>query len=321
MSQTRRDFLAGAALAAAAAAAGARAADRPTRDDISLAAWSLNRSFFVAQKWKLLDLPRIVRTEFDINGIELVNQFFENPMMRYLRELKANAAKFGVTFVLIMVDGEGDMIAPDKNERMQAAIAHRKWVDIAHYLGCHAIRCNLGGSTRDTSWKTDKDMVSRATESCGNLLEYAKGADLNVVLENHGGASSDADIMVSLMKAINHPNIGTLPDFGNVNPGDDHADVLRKIAPYAKGISVKASWRPDGTHNPAWDLEKMIRICQEAGYHGFWGIESSFGAGRRKPAEGAPAPPPEPPEVIWENELKGVRLTKTVLDRLVLKKA
>jgi len=86
--------------------------------------------------------------------------------------------------------------------------------------------------------------------------------------------------MVSLMKAVNNPSFGTLPDFGNVNPGDDNAEVLRKIVPYAKGISVKASWLPDGTHNKAWDLEKMIKICQDAGYHGYWGIESNYGAPR-----------------------------------------
>ncbi len=323
MAQTRRDFLAGAALAATAAAAGvraARAADRPTKDDISLAAWSINRSFFVGKKWKLLDLPRVVRTEFNINGIELVNQFFENPMMRYLQELKNNANKQGVSFVLIMVDGEGDMIALDKKERMQAAVAHRKWVDIANYLGCHAIRCNLGGG-RNNEWKNDKDLINRAVESFGDLLQYAKGANLNVVLENHGGASSDPDVMVSLMKAVNSPNFGTLPDFGNVNPGDDNAEVLRKIVPYAKGISVKASWLPDGTHNKAWDLEKMIKICQDAGYHGFWGIESNYGAPRRRPAEGAPPEPQPSPDEIWANELKGVQLTKAVLERLVLKKA
>jgi L-ribulose-5-phosphate 3-epimerase len=322
MTPSRRDFIARAGLAATAVAAGSLeplAADRPTKDDISLAAWSINRSFFVGKKWKLLDLPRIVRTEFAINGIELVNQFFENPMMRYLQELKGNAVNHGVKFVLIMVDGEGDMIATDKKERMQAAIAHRKWIDIASFLGCHAIRCNLGGN-RTADWKADKDLVSRAAESFSNLLEYAKGANLNVVLENHGGASSDPDVMVAVMKAVNNPNFGTLPDFGNVNPGDDHAAVLRKIVPYAKGISVKASWQPDGTHNKAWDLEKMIAICQESGYHGFWGIESSYGLARRKPAEGAPPELPQSPDLIWDNEIKGVRLTRDVLERLVIKK-
>ena len=307
---TRRIFL-----NAATAAAAGLAAPRPTADDISLAAWSLNRSFFQAHRWKNLDLPRIAREQFNINGLELVNQFFENPLMEYLKELKKNGDAHGVRFVLIMVDDEGDMSATNKTERMEAAIAHRKWVDIAHSLGCHAIRCNMGGPLRD--WKADKDIVSRAAESFHNLLEYAKQADVNIVIENHGGASSDPDVVVKLVNAVDNPNFGTLPDFGNVNQGDDPAEVLRKVVPYAKGISVKASWASDGTH-PRYDLEKMIRICQESGYHGFWGIESSYGR-RRRDASGQ-APAPESPDQVWENEVKGVQLTKAVLDRVVLKK-
>ncbi len=309
---TRRSFI-----AATAAGATAVAADRPTKDDISLAAWSINRSFFVAKKWKNVDLPRICREEFNINGLEFVNQFFENPVQSHLNQLRKNAAEHGVKMVLIMVDGEGDMAAPDRKERMQAAVNHRKWIDIAHYLGCHAIRCNLGGPRQN--WQPQKnEIVKYATESFTNLVEYAKGAGLNVVIENHGGASSNPDVLVPLMKAVNNPDFGTLPDFGNINPGDDHYEVIRKLMPYAKGVSVKSSWAPDGTH-PGWDLEKLIGICQQAGYHGFWGIESGFG---RTGRGGQQAQAPQlTNEQIWENEKKGVILTRQVLERTVLKKA
>jgi sugar phosphate isomerase/epimerase len=290
------------------AAGAALAAGRPTRDDISLAAWSINRSFFGAHRWKNLDLPRIAREQFDINGLEFVNQFFENPVMGYLNQLRKNGDAHGVRFVLIMVDGEGDMSAVDKKQRIDAAIAHRAWVDLAHYLGCRGMRCDRGGPRQN--WKGDAGLVSRAAESFHHLLDYAKQAELNIVIENHGGASSDPDVVVKLMKAVDNPNFGTLPDFGNINPGDDHAEVIRKIVPWAKGISVKASWAADGTH-PGWNLENIIRICQDAGYHGFWGIESNFA---RNSAEKLAA------DQIWENELKGVRLTKAVLDRVVLKK-
>ncbi len=326
MEQTRRSFLYSSVATAAAVAASRgslSAAPRPAKDDISLAAWSLNRSFFAGKKWKLLELPRIARQEFNINGLELVNQFFENPMQRYLQQVKKAGSDHGITFVLIMVDGEGDMSAKDRNERMMASVSHRKWIDIGHYLGCHAIRCNLGG-TRE-GWKEDKDLVNRAAESFTHLLEYAKEAGLNVVIENHGGASSDPEVLVSIMKAVNNPNFGTLPDFGNTNPGDDREEVLRKIVPYAKGISVKASWAADGTC--AWDLEKMLKICRDSGYHGFYGIESSFGrpgGGRRAPGSPEAGQPPveQPnPDQIWENELKGVKLTKAVVERVILNKA
>ncbi|HEU0140540.1 MAG TPA: TIM barrel protein [Bryobacteraceae bacterium] len=302
---TRRGFLSTTGVAAAQKVSPVIA----DKDDISLAAWSLNRSFFLAKRWKNIDLPRIAREEFNINGLEFVNTFFENPTMHYLQDLKKRGEKHGVAFVLIMVDGEGDMSAKDKQERTQAAIAHRKWVDIASFLGCKAIRCNMGGPREN--WQQDADLVGRAAESFYNLVEYASTAELNILIENHGGASSDPDVVVSLMKTVDHPRFGTLPDFGNVNPGADHAEVIRKLAPFAKGVSVKAAWTAEGTH-PGWDLEKLIGICRDAGYKGFWGIESSFGRyGRPRGNEETPPPPAR----IWQNEARGVQLTKAVLQK------
>jgi len=115
----------------------------------------------------------------------------------------------------------------------------------------------------------------------------------------------------TLPKSGSVPKFGLPTDFISFTTGDDHEEVIRKIVPYAKGISVKAAWAADGTH-AGWDLERIIRICQESGYHGFWGIESSFARTR--------APETLPVDQIWENELKGVRLTKAVLERVVLKK-
>ena len=310
MSQTRRQFL-GTSLAGAVAAA----APATGQDSISLASWSLVRSFR-AGKWKNLDLPRLLRDELGIHGLEYVNSFFENPTMGYLRRLKTNCDDHGVTSVLIMVDGEGDTAAADKAERMQAAVAHRKWVDIAHFLGCHAIRCNMRGGPED--WKQDNDIVARAAESFGDLLDYSQGSGLKIVIENHGGASSDPAILVALMKAVDNPRFGTLPDFGNVNAGDDHYEVVTKLMPYAKGVSVKASWTKEET-NPRYDLEKLIRIAQDAGYHGYWGIESSYGNPRRQRGQPPPAEPALSPEETWEYDKKGVLLTKAVLERTVVK--
>ncbi|MEX2302630.1 MAG: TIM barrel protein [Bryobacterales bacterium] len=311
MSQTRRQFMATSLAAAAAAATPTTSGE----DKISLASWSLVRSFR-AGKWTNLDLPRILRDELGIGGLEYVNSFFENPTLGYLQKLKRNCDEHGVTSVLIMVDGEGDTASLDKAERMQAAVAHRKWVDTAHFLGCHAIRCNMRGGADD--WKQDKDVAKRAAESFRDILEYSQGSGLNIVIENHGGASSDADVLVALMKEVNDPRFGTLPDFGNTNPGDDPYQVMTKLMPYAKGVSVKAGWALDESH-PRYQLEKMVKIAQDGGYHGYWGIESSYGNQRRGRGEQRPAEPALSPEQIWEHDKKGVLLTKAVLERTVLK--
>lgn len=283
----------------------------PARKDvISLAAWSLYRSFFQAKRWTNLDLPRITREEFGITALEFVNQFFDNPMLTSLQKLKRAGTDHGVKFVRIMVDNEGNMAAEDKNERMLSAGAHRKWVDIAHYLGCSDIRCNIRGGPKD--WKQDKDFAKRGAEAFRDLLDYSKGSGLDIVIENHGGASSDADLLASVMKLVNDPRFGTLPDFGNVNPGDDHYAVIRKLMPWAKGVSVKGMWASDGSH-PAYDIAKMCRMCLDMGFHGYWGIESSFGLwGRDRNSQ-------PPVNEAWAHECEGVRKTKAVLDSLLPK--
>ena len=153
-----------------------------------------------------------------------------------------------------------------------------------------------------------------------HLLEYAQGSKLDIIIENHGGASSDPDVLIAVMKAVHNPRFGTLPDFGNVNEGDDHYEVIRRIVPFAKGVSVKASWAADGTHT-RWDLAKLIRICQDSGFHGYWGIESNFGQSAARGQGGKRAAAKNlTPDQFWANEVKGVQLTKEVLERMFFKK-
>jgi len=232
------------------------------KDDISLAQWALVDEI-KAGKWKTLDLPKITREDFDINGIEFVNTLFEVPTIEYLNTLKQNAADNGTQMVLIMVDDEGDGCAATKEERKQFVINHRKWIDIAHYLGCHAIRTNCRG-TQDVS---KEDALKRASETYSLLLEYAAESNVEVLIENHGGVSNDPDWMVALMKEVNHPLFGTYPDWREPSNDFDNYTYLEKTAPFAKGMSYR--------NQPTEELTaKMIGLCQRAGYHGWYGIES-----------------------------------------------
>src|SRR5690349_3298150 len=138
------------------------------KDGISLAEWALVEEIR-AGKWKNLDFPRIAREDFGLDGIEFVNTLFESPTETYLQRLKQNANDQGVKMVLIMVDEEGDGCAETKKGRKQFETNHRKWVDIAHYLGCHAIRTNCRGPENVDK----KEALEWAAESYNMLLEYA----------------------------------------------------------------------------------------------------------------------------------------------------
>jgi len=232
------------------------------KDDISLAQWALVEEIR-AGKWKNLDFPRIAREDFGVNGIEFVNTLFEVPTEEYLKKLKQNAKDHGVTMVLIMCDAEGDGGADTKEGQKQFAINHRKWVDIAHYLGCHAIRTNCRGPQNADK----KEALKWSTDAYNQLLEYAKPSNVNIVIENHGGVSNDPDWMVDLMKKVNNPLFGTYPDWRQPSPEFDNYTYLQKTLPYAKGMSYRN--QPDDALTI-----KMIELSKKS-YKGWYGIESS----------------------------------------------
>lgn len=277
------------------------------KQGISLAAWSFSGSFFQG-KWKLLELPGILRDKLGITALEHVNQFFENPTLTYLGRLKKACADAGVQSTILMVDGEGGTASPDAAERKRAAIAHRKWFDAGHELGCYAVRCNVYGGAQN--WKADRDLVSRAAETMHMMLDYAKESGLDLIVENHGGASSDPDVLVALVKKVNHPKFGLLCDLGNWNKGDDRYASSRKILPYAKGLSVKGTWGPDT--DPEFDAEKLVKVALDFGYVGWWGLEVT-----PRRAQGAAK---RPVEEQFAEEVKTVLGAKAIVERVVLRK-
>jgi hypothetical protein len=237
-----------------------------TNHKISLAQWALVEEVR-AGKWKTTDFARIAREDFGLSGIEYVNTLMEVPTEEYLKTLKQNARDRDVRSVLIMVDDEGDGCSSSAAERLQFFINHRKWVDVAHYLGCHAIRTNCRG-TQEALRASAGQSLKWAAESYAPLLEYAAGANVQVVIENHGGLSNDADWMVALMKEVSHPFFGTYPDWREPSAEFDNYQYLAKTLPYAKGMSYR--------NQPTEELSgKMIALCRKGGYDGWYGIESS----------------------------------------------
>ena len=280
----RRDFARATLAGGAALALGGRpalAADAPTGKPapgkigeykISLAQWSLHKALR-AGTLDNLDFPKVTRRDYGIDGVEFVNQFFKDKAgdSGYLAELKKRAAGEGVTCVLIMIDGEGDLSAKDDKVRAKAVADHSKWVDAAAALGCHAIRVNTGNNYGP------KDTASVA-DGCGKLVEYATKSNINIICENHGGPSSDPDSLLALMKAVNSPRFGTLPDFGNF-PNKGHVysidvyDAIARMMPYAKGVSAK-SYDFDAQGKEAHlDFARIMKIVGDAGYTGFVGVE------------------------------------------------
>ena len=274
LSQTRRTFLtssAGLASAALMSSTSGRTAAAPSFR-ISLAQWSLHRALR-SGKLNHLDFAARTRKNFGIEAVEYVNSFFKDKAgdASFLAEMNRRAADSGVTQLLIMIDGEGQLGHPNKAERLKAVKNHHRWVEAAKELGCHSIRVNA------SSQGSYEEQISLAADGLRSLTEYGDQHDINVIVENHGGLSSNGAWLASVMKTVGHPRCGTLPDFGNFRlSGDEWYDRyrgVRELMPYAKAVSAK-SYEFDGNGNDKMtDYHRMMRIVLDAGYRGWVGIE------------------------------------------------
>ena len=289
---------------------------------ISLAQWSLHRSFFgdslsqgfgpfvetlhsdnyrslLAGALNPMDFARIARRDYGIDGVEYVNTFFFDRArdMDYLREMKTVAEGEGVQSLLIMCDAEGNLGDPDESQRAQAVENHHKWVEAAKFLGCHSIRVNAGS---DQSLPLEEQQ-RLAADGLRRLCEFADQHGINVIVENHGGPSSDGSWLAGVMQQVDHPRVGTLPDFGNFKVKDDpetwydRYQGVTELMPYAKAVSAKTHAFDAQGNEVNTDYTQMMKIVLDAGYRGYVGIEYE-GGGLSEP--------------------DGIRATKALLERV-----
>jgi sugar phosphate isomerase/epimerase len=262
---------------------------------ISLAEWSFHKALF-AGKMSNLDFPLRAKKEFGINIVEYVSPFFNKKESdaAYLKELLTITKNEGIQNHLIMVDGEGDLGDLDPAKRTKAIENHYKWVDAAKTLGCLTIRVNASGKG------SEQDVKTAVVEGLSRLTAHAKKSKINVIVENHGGYSSDGKWLSDVMRQVNSPYCGTLPDFGNFRiSADKQYDMyqgVKDLMPFAKGISAKTFKFDENGNEPDIDYTKMFKIIHDANFNGIVGIE-------------------------WEgdslSEEEGIKKTKTLLEKVL----
>lgn len=267
----RRRFLEQTAAATASlglASLGAPAAKAAARKfKISLAQWSLHKALF-SKKMTNLDFAQQATTVYGIDAVEYVNQFFKDKAKdpKYLGEMKTRSEDQNVKNVLIMIDDEGFLGDPDDAKRTKAVENHYQWVEAAKFLGCHSIRVNA------YSKGTPEEQAKLAADGLRRVAEFATPHQINVIVENHGGLSSNGEWLAGVMKTVNLPNCGTLPDFGNFKEYDRYKGV-EEMMPFAKGVSAKSYDFDAEGNDTKIDYGRMIKIVLDAGYNGYIGIE------------------------------------------------
>lgn len=255
---------------------------QPKELKLSLAQWSIHRALENG-KLKAEDFPAIAKNNFGIDAVEYVNSFYKDHAndQKFWERLRAKADSLGVKSLLIMVDGEGDLGNPDANERKRAVENHFKWVDAASILGCHSIRVNAFGEG------SKEDVQAAMVDALKQLCSFAQKSTINVLIENHGLYSSDAQWIAEIIKQVNMPNAGTLPDFGNwcmqiqwgstqdgqCNEVYDRYKGVSEMLPYARGVSAKSYDFTEQGNETTIDYGLMLKIIKESDFDGYIGIE------------------------------------------------
>ena len=237
---------------------------------ISVAQWSLNKLFW-DKKLDNRDYGKYIREQYDLDAVEWVNSFFKQYAtdFGYLREMKQRCDDHGVKTLLVMVDGEGNLGDPDDAKRKQAVENHYKWVVASKLLGGHSIRVNAKSNGK-LPWEEQKKL---AADGLAQLTEFARGFGINVIVENHGGLSSNGKWLAQVMELVALPECGTLPDFGNFYGQYDNYLGIHEMMPYAKAVSAKCkTFDANGDHVET-DYMRMMRIVLGHGYRGYVGVE------------------------------------------------
>ena len=240
--------------------------------EISLAEWSLHRSL-QSKEIDHLDFYSVAKNEFNISAVEYVNSFFFDKAkdQRYLNEMKLRASDLGVRSLLIMCDNEGNLGDPDLKKRTKSVENHYKWAEAAKFLGCHSIRVNARSSG------SYDEQIELASDGLRRLTEFGETLEINTIVENHGGLSSNGKWLSAVMYKVDHPRVGTLPDFGNFRiEGDEWYDRyqgMKELMPYAKAVSAKSHEFDSNGNEIQSDYYKIMDIVLKAGYSGYVGIE------------------------------------------------
>lgn len=184
----------------------------------------------------------------------------------FLERVKAAAAKVGLPFGCIAVDG-GHIYEPTPAERAVRRSYAKQWIDIAHFLGASQVRIDCGGPEVMTD-----EILAIIVDGYADLIPYARERGLEVIMENHWGASKHADNVVRIMQAVE--GLGLLFDTNNWADGTSEAAWLQ-CARFARLTHIKSFQFDAEGNDPTVDIAKAMHILLDNGYDGVWGIESS----------------------------------------------
>lgn len=246
---------------------------------ITITPWTLMRTGY-GQKDPMgidvFDYPAVAKSlGFDYIDHEMFH-FPPNLKEEQLQRMLDNMKSAGVKSAVMLTGGVGDIGDANPVIRKKAIETYKYWVDVAATLGCKAMR-NVCGEFITIP---HEEKLKYALEGVSELGTYAASKNLDLLIENHNGYSSDPEWMIALMEGINQKNVGVLGDFTNWtlerNPDTFYPDPYKGIellAPYIRAVSAKSSDFTQEGKEVTTNYQKMFDILKKAPDFEFAGVE------------------------------------------------
>ncbi len=219
----------------------------------------------------LVQFAQFVVSEYKLQAVEIVDKHFASTDLVYLNKLKSAFSQSGVKLVNIPMDLKIHLCGGDADERERGFDLHKQWIDIAAMLGCPSIR------PRVPSASPSNFDVDCAVNVLGRLADYGKSKGVVVNLENDNPVTESYTNLITIIQRVNSPFLRALPDFANSLAGGGEAfntQAMKALFPYATNITHAKDWEHIHGKVEYVDLAEIVSIAKNAGFQGWYSIES-----------------------------------------------
>ncbi len=202
-----------------------------------------------------------------LGAIEPTSYYFSETSNAAMAKYKLYCAKLGLDITGTAVGN--DFTTPDATKQKSQLQLVNDWVEKCSILGGKTVRIFAGNLAKgDTLAQAQERCINAIGQSCDHAAKFG----VILALENHGGITANVDDLLTLVKAINHPNFGINLDTGNFRTADPYAD-LEKLAPYAVVVQLKTEMHPKGKDKEPANLKRLVAMLNKVNYRGYLAVE------------------------------------------------
>jgi sugar phosphate isomerase/epimerase len=246
---------------------------------------------------RLSEFPARAKAAFGVDAIETVAFQFGGLDDPEIDLFETALGASGIRLLNIAID-VGDLAALDDEKRAADVELVGRWIERFAAMGSRFVRVNPGSPLNPHHGDTPPAQV---VEALAELGAFANERGSRLLVENHGGKSSDPAWMRSLLDSVGRDACGLLLDLGNFDvlmkpmmaaffgggesdPADSAAmfagldlepvyEGIDALADYAELVSLKAHVVSDEGEVGPVDLERALGILAAHGYTGPLSVE------------------------------------------------